>query len=81
MEKCGLAKFANFVYICITRGKRYHFCDNFSLKMETFARVIQIPADLTVSKRPGNNYRIEIRFAVFSRLYLVFSFIKLVETW
>ena len=39
------------------------------------------PADLTVSKRPGTSFRIEIHFAVFSRLYLLFSFIKLVETW
>ena len=38
-------------------------------------------ADLTVSERPGTNYRIEIRFAVFNRLCLLFSFIKLVETW
>ena len=38
-------------------------------------------ADVTVSKRPGTSYRIEIHFAVFNRLYLLFSFIKLVETW
>ena len=42
---------------------------------------IKFPADLTVSKRPGTSYRIEIHFAVFSGLYLLFSFIKLVETW
>ena len=40
-----------------------------------------LPADLTVSKRPGTSFRIEIHFAVFNRLYLLFSFIKLVETW
>ena len=39
------------------------------------------PADLTVSKRPGTSYRIEIHFAVFNRLYLLFGFIKLVKTW
>ena len=39
------------------------------------------PADLTVSKRPGTSFRIEIHFAVFNRLYLLFSFIKLVKTW
>ena len=37
-----------------------------------------LPADLTVS---GTSYRIEIHFAVFNRLYLLFSFMKLVETW
>ena len=38
------------------------------------------PADLTVSKRPGTSYRIQIHFAVFNHLYLLFSFVKLVET-
>ena len=38
---------------------------------------INNPADLTVSKRPGTSFRIEIHFAVFNRLYLLFSFIKL----
>ena len=38
-------------------------------------------ADLTVSTRPGTSYRIEIHFAVFNPLYLLFCFIKLVETW
>ena len=37
-------------------------------------------ADLTVSKRPGTSDRIEIHFAIFIRLYLLFSFMKLVET-
>ena len=37
-------------------------------------------ADLTVSKRPGTSYQIKIHFAVFNHLYLLFSFIKLVET-
>ena len=40
-EKYSLAKFANFVCICVTRGKRYHFCGNFSSKMVTFPRVKQ----------------------------------------
>ena len=39
-----------------------------------------IPADLTMSKRPGTSYRIKIHFAVFKHLYLLFSFMKLVET-
>ena len=43
--------------------------------------ILSRPADLTVSKRPGTSFRIEIHFAVFNRLYLLFSFIKLVETW
>ena len=38
------------------------------------------PTDLTVSKRPGTSYQIEIHFAVFNHLYLSFSIIKLVET-
>ena len=39
------------------------------------------PADLTVSKRPGTSYRIEIHFAFFNHsIYLLFSFVKLVET-
>ena len=37
-------------------------------------------ADLTVSKRPGTSYRIKIHFAVFNHLYLLFSFMKLVDT-
>ena len=37
-------------------------------------------ADLTVSKRPGTSDQIEIHFAIFIRLYLLFSFMKLVET-
>ena len=37
------AKFANFVYICITREESYHFRGNFSSKMVTFsARNINI---------------------------------------
>ena len=42
--------------------------------------IIFPPADLTVSKRPGTSYRIEIHFAVFNHLYLLFSVVKLVET-
>ena len=37
-------------------------------------------ADLTVSKRPGTSYQIEIHFAVVNHLYLLFSFVKLAET-
>ena len=33
---------------------------------------IYIPADLTVSKRPGTSYRIKIPFAVFNHLYFYF---------
>ena len=35
------AKFANFVYICITCGKSYHFWAEIVAKMVTFPRVIQ----------------------------------------
>ena len=38
------------------------------------------PADLTVSKGPGTSYRIKIHFAVSEHLYLLFSFMKIVET-
>ena len=37
-------------------------------------------ADLTVSKRPGAGYHIEIHFVVVKHLYLLFSFVKLAET-
>ena len=37
-------------------------------------------ADLTVSKRPGTSNQIEIHFAVVNHLYLLFFFVKLVET-
>ena len=37
-------------------------------------------ADLTESKRPGTSNKIEIHSAVVNRLYLLFSFVKLVET-
>ena len=40
------------------------------------------PADLTVSKWPRTSYGLEIKihFAVFNHLYILFSFMKLVET-
>ena len=38
------------------------------------------PADLTVSKWLGTSYQIEIHFAVFKHLDLLFSFMKLAET-
>ena len=50
-----------------------------SVRMRTVP--LSYPADLTVSKRPGTSSRIEIHFAVFNRLYLLFSFMKLVRTW
>ena len=39
-------------------------------------------ADLTVSERPGTSYQVEIHFAVVNHLYiyLLFSFVDLVET-
>ena len=37
-------------------------------------------ADLTVSKRPGTSYQIEIHFAVVNHLYFLFSLVNLVET-
>ena len=33
-----------------------------------------------MSRRPGTSYQIEIHFAVVNHLYLLFSFLKLVET-
>ena len=42
----------------------------------TFFRV----ADLTVSKRPGSSYQIEIHFAFYKHSYLLFAFIEAVET-
>ena len=37
-------------------------------------------ADLTVSKRRGTGFRIEIQFAAFHRFLLLFFFMELVET-
>ena len=42
--------------------------------------VRSVLAHLTVSERPGTSYQIEIHFAIVNRLYLLFSFVKLVET-
>ena len=53
----------------------------FSLCLHFVSSSLKSPADLTVSKRPGTSSRIEIHFAVFNRLYLLFCFIKLVEIW
>ena len=36
--------------------------------------------DLTVSETPGTSYQIQSYFAVFNLLFLLFFFIKLVET-
>ena len=41
---------------------------------------LQYAADLTVSKRPGTSYQIEIHFAVINHSYILFSFMKLVKT-
>ena len=35
---------------------------------------------VTASTRPGTSYHIEIHFAVVNHLYLLFSFLNLVET-
>ena len=37
-------------------------------------------ADVTVSKRFGTSYQIEIHFTVVNHLYLLFSFVKLAGT-
>ena len=42
--------------------------------------VASLLADLTVSKRPGTSYHIEIHFDVVNHLYLLFSLVNLVET-
>ena len=42
--------------------------------------LVRILADLTVSKRPGTSYQIEIHFAAVNHLYLLFSFVNLCET-
>ena len=34
---------------------------------------------LTISKRPGTSYQIEIHFAVVNHLYLLFSFVNLLK--
>ena len=39
LGKYSLVKFANFVYVCITHGKSYHFLWQFQLK--NFRHVIQ----------------------------------------
>ena len=56
-------------------------CNNFVLTVVNRNDFLPIAADLTVSKRPGTSYRIKIHFAVFNHLYLLFSFMKLVEIW
>ena len=39
-----------------------------------------IPTLSDLGKRPGTSYKIEIHFPVVNHLYLLFSFVKLVET-
>ena len=47
---------------------------HFLMKMKKNDSIWSIcnPSDLTVSKRPGTTYRIEIRFAVFNHLYIFY---------
>ena len=51
------------------------------LTSDVSKNIVLIPADLTVRKRPGTSCQIEIHFAVFNPLYLLFCFINLIETW
>ena len=60
------------VYLCVLH--------KYLLISEMYLIYIGHLAGLTVSKRPGNSHQIEIHFAVFNHLYLLFSFVKLVET-
>ena len=57
------------------RAMHHNHISYFSLSIGHY-----ILADLTVSKRPGTSYQIEIRFAVVNHLYLLFSFVKVFET-
>ena len=52
----------------------------FTAASNDYFLLIYLLADLTVSKRPGSSDRIEIHFPVFKSLYLLFSYMKLVET-
>ena len=64
-----------------TKRRRIRVCGkNFLALLVLVAAVKSKLADLTVSKRPGTINQIEIHFAVVSHLYLLFSFVKLVET-
>ena len=61
-------------------------CNNCFLAFECSNRVSKTAialADLTLSRRPGTSYQIEIHFAdrIVNHLYLLFSFVKCVETW
>ena len=53
---------------------------NYTMSQQSRPTISMILADLTVSKRPGTSYQIEIHFAVVNHLYRLFSFVKLVET-
>ena len=47
---------------------------------EHFIFFLEQLADLTMSKRAGTSFQIEIHFTIFNRFYLLFSFTKRVET-
>ena len=49
------------------------------ISMNFMVSISQFPADLTVSKRPGTSYQIDIHFAVVNHLYLLFSFVSLIK--
>ena len=49
------------------------------LQRARFFCTLKLLADPTVSTRPGTSYQIEIHFAFVIHLYLLFSFVKLVE--
>ena len=53
---------------------------NIEGNLSAFVFTVIYLADLTVSEGPGTSYQIEIHFAVVNHLYLLFSFMKLVET-
>ena len=58
-------------------------CNNCFLPFQCSNRVSKTAialADLTVGRKPGTSYQIEILFADVNRLYLLFSFVKCVET-
>ena len=42
---------------------------------------VNCQADLTVIKRLETSHQIEIHFAIFNLLYLLFSFMKLAGIW
>ena len=73
------AKFISDVIKAASEHLFYNTVNNMELKDDKFATSL-ILADLTVSKTPGTSYKIEIHFAVVNHLYLLFSFVNLIET-